>query len=171
MDMRQYAGSCFLKFEDVRDAPRVEKIQDVIPGKYDKPDLKFESGDCLSLNATNCKTLVRAFGDDSRDWIALNRTVCGKTDFQGEKKDSVLVKPLSPQKNPASEAKQPKRDEMDEGSVLSTDSGGHEPPLIYLGMPQAWGDTALVSNRLRGFEPLHFHHKLAAGYHSSLASR
>ena len=115
MDMRQYAGSCFLKFEDVQDAPRVEKIQDVIPGKYDKPDLKFESGDCLSLNATNCKTLCRAYGDDSRDWIGCKiELYAGKTDFQGEKKDSVLVRPLSPQKNPASEAKQPKRDEMDD---------------------------------------------------------
>ena len=115
MDMRQYAGSCFLKFEDVQDAPRVEKIQDVIPGKYDKPDLKFESGDCLSLNATNCKTLCRAYGDDSRDWIGCKiELYAGKTDFQGEKKDSVLVRPLSPQKNPASEAKQPKRDDLDD---------------------------------------------------------
>jgi hypothetical protein len=115
MDMRQYAGSCFLKFEDVRDAPRVEKILDVIPGKYGRPDLKFESGFCLSLNATNCKTLCLAFGDDSRDLIGCEiELYAGQTDYQGEKKDSILVKPPSPQKNPASEAKQSKRDDLDD---------------------------------------------------------
>ena len=50
MAMRQYAGSCFLKFDnDVQSAPRVEKIQEVTTGKWDKPDLKFESGACLEF--------------------------------------------------------------------------------------------------------------------------
>jgi hypothetical protein len=29
-------------------------------GKYEKPDAVFETGETLSLNATNVKTLIRA---------------------------------------------------------------------------------------------------------------
>jgi hypothetical protein len=62
--------------------------------------LIFESGDKFSLNKANCRTLVRAFGEDSRDWIGCKiELVAGKAEYQGTKKDSVVVRPVSQQKN------------------------------------------------------------------------
>lgn len=69
MDMRKFSGESFVKVDDVRSKPRQEMIAVVKVGKYDKPDLVFENGDVLSLNATNNKTLVRAYGSNSDDWI------------------------------------------------------------------------------------------------------
>jgi hypothetical protein len=58
MDMRKYSGSQFVKCADVSSGPIREKIAGVEVGKYDKPNLLFESGAILSVNATNNKTLV-----------------------------------------------------------------------------------------------------------------
>jgi hypothetical protein len=60
MDMRKYSSGHFIKLDDVRDGPLNEVIDDAKIGKFDKPDLIFESGDRLSLNATNNSVLVRA---------------------------------------------------------------------------------------------------------------
>lgn len=100
MDMKKYAGSRFLKFEDVKDAPRVETIAEAIEGRFEKANLIFESGDKFSLNKTNCRTLVRAFGENSCDWIGRKvELVAGEIEYQGAKKDSVLIRPVPPQKN------------------------------------------------------------------------
>jgi len=69
MDMKKYSGEHFIKVADVRDGPIEGRIAVVREGQYDKPDLIFESGDVLSLNATNNKTLVRAYGTESDYWI------------------------------------------------------------------------------------------------------
>jgi hypothetical protein len=97
MDMRQFSGSSFYKVADVKkNGPVQEKIAGVAVGKFDKPDLVFESGSKLSLNATNTKTLIRAYGTDSEDWI--DQTVElfeGEIEYQGKMQEAVLLRAIS----------------------------------------------------------------------------
>jgi hypothetical protein len=97
MDMRKYSGSVFLKPEDLRDGPITVTITDVSEGKYDKPNLHFKDGSRLSINTTNNRVLVRAYGHDSDDWVGkqIELTV-GEVEFQGKIQDSILVNPISP---------------------------------------------------------------------------
>jgi hypothetical protein len=96
MDMKPFAGSSFLRFEDVRDGPKQRTIAHVVPGQYGSPVAEFEEGDKLTLNATNVRTLLRAYGDDSRDWISHRvEAYAGKTKYNGADQDSVLVRPLT----------------------------------------------------------------------------
>jgi len=98
MDMRKFSGEHFIKVDDVRDGPIQEKIAVVRQGKYDKPDLVFESGDVLSLNARNNKTLMRAYGRNSDDWIGKEvELFLGKIEYQGKMQEAVLVRQISPQ--------------------------------------------------------------------------
>jgi hypothetical protein len=91
MDMRRFSGEHFIKVDDVRDGPLQEVIAGVKLGKYDKPDLVFESGDLLSLNATNNKTLVRAYGPNSDDWIGKEVELFhGEIEYQGKMQEAVL---------------------------------------------------------------------------------
>ena len=69
IDMRKYGGEYYLTIPDVRDGALQMPIVDVRDGKFDKPDLVFETGDVLSLNATNRKTLMRAYGPFSDTWL------------------------------------------------------------------------------------------------------
>jgi hypothetical protein len=96
MDMTQYAGASFIKFDDVRDGPFRGKIKEVTPGKFDRPVLGFADGAKLTLNTTNVKILCRTLGPDSRGWIGhIVECFAGETKFQDEVKDSVLVRPLT----------------------------------------------------------------------------
>jgi hypothetical protein len=97
MDMRKYYGESFIRVIDVADGPLDETIAVIRQGKYDKPDLIFESGDILSLNATNFKALIRAYGSNSDDWIGKEiKLKKGQTEYQGEPQDSVVIEPVSP---------------------------------------------------------------------------
>ena len=97
MDMREFSGDHFIKLDDVRDGPLHEVIAAVKLGKYDKPDLVFESGDLLSLNATNNKALIRAYGRNSDDWIGKEIDLLqGEIPFNNEMKETVIVQPASP---------------------------------------------------------------------------
>ena len=90
MDMRQFGGGHYAAAADVRDGPIAQVIADVRTGKYDKPDLHFESGDILSLNATNRRVLIRA----SETWTGMHvELVLGEVEFQ---KEAVIVKLISP---------------------------------------------------------------------------
>jgi hypothetical protein len=67
MDMRKF-GSGFIKPDDVRDGPRLERIINVYESeKYGCPVLEFASGDQFSLNATNTKILSKAWGERRLD--------------------------------------------------------------------------------------------------------
>jgi hypothetical protein len=108
MDMREYSGTVFLKADDVRDGPRRERIVKVGIGKFDRPLVEFDGGDRLTLNVTNCKTLIKHLGLDSRDWVGAEiELFLGTTTYNGEQTDSVLIRPLSvkPPK-PAAQAQQ-----------------------------------------------------------------
>lgn len=97
MDMKKYSGSAFLKPDDVRAAPRRERIADVSEGKFSKPVITFENGARFSVNVTNNKILIRAFGDDSDTWIGCEVVLrVGEVEVQGEPQEIVLVEAVSP---------------------------------------------------------------------------
>jgi hypothetical protein len=93
--MRQFAGSGFIKTADVTEAPRRETIAAVSVGKYERPVVHFKSGDQLTLNTTNTRTLVLAYGDDSDRWVGHTiELYLGESKFEGETKPSVKVRLL-----------------------------------------------------------------------------
>jgi hypothetical protein len=97
MDMRKYVGEMFIKVDDVRDGPLRMQIAAIKEGQFEKPDMVFESGEVLSLNATNTRILMRAYGQDSADWVGKEvELALGQIPFQGQLRDSVVVKPISP---------------------------------------------------------------------------
>ena len=98
MDMREYVGPSYIKYPDVAEAPRKERIVAIQEGSFGL-ELVFASGDLLSLNKTNARTLARAYGWESDNWIG--KTVelyAGETTFEKQTQQSVLIKPISPSK-------------------------------------------------------------------------
>jgi hypothetical protein len=103
MDMRNYAGSAFISVDDLRDGPRQETIAAVALGKFDRPNVTFETGDQFSLNKTNTRTLINAYGPNSQDWIGKTIELClGTATYNNEDRESVVVRPISPPLTPAS---------------------------------------------------------------------
>jgi hypothetical protein len=99
MDMQQFAGSSFITVKTLRAGPRQEVIVSVEPGKYDKPVATFESGDKLSLNKTNVRALIDAYGEESRDWVGcIIELSIGPAKYNGDQIESVVAKPVSPPK-------------------------------------------------------------------------
>jgi hypothetical protein len=97
VDMKKYATEHFIKVDDVRDGPIEDQIAVVKAGQFDKPNLVLESGDVLSLNATNRKKLVRAYGTESDLWIGkMIKLFLGMIEYQGSDHEAVLVEPISP---------------------------------------------------------------------------
>jgi hypothetical protein len=98
MDMRKYVGNVFLKVEHVKAiGPIRVRITGISEGQYGRPNATFDDGSQLSLNNTNCRTLLRAYGIESRDLIGkeIELTV-GEIQYRGEPKEVILVKPISP---------------------------------------------------------------------------
>jgi hypothetical protein len=116
MDMRQYAGTNYVNLDDLTDGPHREIIVDIQIGDYGRPDLYFESGDRLSLNVTNNRTLVRAFGSESNGWIGKAvELYIGDTMYKGEKQKSVLVRPPQADGDNSSATAPPaRRDDFDD---------------------------------------------------------
>jgi hypothetical protein len=112
MDVSKFFGATFLKVDDVEaSGPTVVKLADVKEGQFGKPNLTFENGAMLSVNATNGRTLMRAYGAESNDWIGKEIELSiGETQYQGEKRVSILVKPISP---PVQNKRPPKPLEQD----------------------------------------------------------
>jgi hypothetical protein len=112
MDMRKFSGETFIKADDVRDGPLEMQVAVVKEGRYG-PDLVFESGELLGLNATNNRILMRAYGPNSEDWIGKKvQLTFGQVEYQKEMKDTVVVKPI----DPPSEHRTPLPDEPPTGS-------------------------------------------------------
>jgi hypothetical protein len=115
MDMRQYSSTTFIGVEEIRRGPRQEKIASVAPGKYDKPVATFESGDQLTLNRTNVRTLIEAFGEESGDWVGcIIELSIGAAKYNGDQIDSVVVKPVSPPRPLATQTPAPKAPRLDD---------------------------------------------------------
>ena len=110
MDMRQFSGSSFITVKTLRDGPREEVIVSVEPGRYDKPVATFERGDQLTLNKTNVRTLIYAYGENSRDWVGcIIELSIGPANYNGDQIESVVVKPVSPPKPLAARTPVPKQ--------------------------------------------------------------
>src|SRR4051794_21868965 len=102
--MTEYAGSSYIKFDDVVGAPRREKIADVRKGDFGRPVLALESGALLTVNQTNARTLVRAYGKDPSKYIGMIvELFAGQTKYENEIKDSVLIRPISKLPSPPAE--------------------------------------------------------------------
>ena len=117
VDMRKYSGETFIKVDDVRSGPIRVQIAVVKEGKYDKPNLVFETGEVLGLNATNNRTLLRAYGPDSADWTDKEIDLfLGEIKFEGKLQEAVLVRPISPSIAAKEKAAAAKKlgDEMDD---------------------------------------------------------
>jgi hypothetical protein len=109
MDMRKYSGSSFLKVDDLKDRPPLQlRIADVGIGQYDRPDITFESGKKLSINATNNETLVDAYGWESDAWIGhvIELSVVDGQ-FKGEPIRLIKVRPISKSEHYGEANKQP----------------------------------------------------------------
>jgi hypothetical protein len=110
MDMTKYIGSVFLKVDDIKESgPTRVTIDDVSEGRWGKPDLTFNDGTMLSLNATNGRVLARAYGTESDDWTGKEIELkVGEIEYQGKPQEAILVKPISPPiENKAAPAKKP----------------------------------------------------------------
>ena len=108
MDMSRYASRKFIKPEDLASGPQRKTITVVEEGKYEKPVLTFEDGTRLSLNATNCSTLIAAFGNDDQDWIGQKIELYGDTlRYNGADNPALLVRALN-------SSSLPPRDTMDD---------------------------------------------------------
>jgi len=104
MDVSRYFAGVFLKVEDLEaTGPMKAKIVDVSMGRYDKPDLTFDDGNKLSVNATNGRTLARVYGYETNNWIEKEvELFIGEVQYQGNPQASILIKPSSaPDKNKA----------------------------------------------------------------------
>ena len=97
MNVLEWIGGTFLKPEDIGTTPIVLTIVDVAEGKWQKPDLTFNNGSKLSLNKTNARTIARAWGYESDDWIDTQVELSvGLTTYNGEQQESILLKPITP---------------------------------------------------------------------------
>jgi hypothetical protein len=95
MDMTKYSSN-FVKAADVENGPIRRKIAGVVEGKYDKADVIFETGDRLSVNATNNNTLMRLFGSDSDTWVGQEiELFLGEVKYQGTPQPAVRVRLIS----------------------------------------------------------------------------
>jgi len=101
LDMRKFSGRSFIKIADVRGGPLQVRIAFVEKGQYGRPNLVFESGEVLSLNATNNKILIRAYGPKSDDWIGKDIELFrGEIEYQKKMQEAVMVRPISPPLTP-----------------------------------------------------------------------
>jgi len=98
MDMSKYMGNVFLKVDDVKASGPIQvRITDISEGRFGKPDLTFHDRTQLSLNVTNVRVLVRAYGMDSDDWLDKEVELeVGEIQYQGKPQDIILLKPISP---------------------------------------------------------------------------
>jgi hypothetical protein len=97
MDTRKYSGQTFISLADVAGGPLREQIAAVTVGKYDKLNAVFESGDILSLNATNVRILQRSYGIDSDLWIGKEVELFkGEVEYEKKMQAAVLIRPISP---------------------------------------------------------------------------
>ena len=97
MDARKYFGVTFVTLEDLADGPLRAVIDRVEEGKFGKLNLLFADNTAVSLNATNSRALVKAFGPETDDWPG--RAVdlsTGEIEYQGKPQPAILVTPIEP---------------------------------------------------------------------------
>lgn len=122
MDISDQIISGFIKPHHLTGGPRRDVIAGVAQGRFG-PEAEFQDGSKLSLNQTNLRKLADAWGTETDAWIGKEvELYAGKTQFNGETRDSVLVRPISaaipmserPKPNPKPAAKPAATDLNDE---------------------------------------------------------
>jgi hypothetical protein len=98
MDMSEFAGSRFLRVADLEKSGSFKaKIVAVTKDKkFGKANVSLSEGSTLSLNVTNCQTLIRSFGAESNDWLGKEIDLyLGEVEYEGEMKPTILVRVIS----------------------------------------------------------------------------
>jgi hypothetical protein len=118
MDISDHLDTGFIKVGHLASGPRQVVIAEVRSGNYG-PDCEFQDGSVLTLNKTNIRALNDAWGRETDNWIGkLVELYIGQTEFQGQKRDSVLVRTISPatpkDQLPPAKPKAERRAEMDD---------------------------------------------------------
>lgn len=96
MDISDQISSGFIKPEHL-DHPERAIIANVAPGRFDRPDMELQDGRTLGLNGTNLRTMNSAWGPLTEEWVGKEiELYVGKTTYNGQERDSVLVRTISP---------------------------------------------------------------------------
>ena len=102
MDMRQFAPK-YINADSVRDEPIVTRILVVLdePDRFGRPVLELENGSQFSVNETNRKILVKAWGYESDNWRGqeIELSLGTYKDWQSDPpvdKETVKVRATSP---------------------------------------------------------------------------
>lgn len=89
-------SSGFITSDTVYGGPIRDTIADCKMGKYEKLNLHLQGGGILGLNQTNLRTLRNAWGPESENWVGKEIELSlGQTKWQGEDKDTVVLRPVS----------------------------------------------------------------------------
>jgi hypothetical protein len=67
VDLSKYAGSKFIKVDDLAKGPQRKTLEAIELGKFDRPVAVFSDQKRMSLNATNVNTLINIFGSTESD--------------------------------------------------------------------------------------------------------
>jgi hypothetical protein len=96
MDISDQIIAGFIKPQHLADGPRRDVIAGVYPGRFG-PEIEFQDGSKLGLNQTNLRKLADAWGVETDIWIGKEvEMYAGKTQFNGEPRDSVMLRAISP---------------------------------------------------------------------------
>jgi len=99
MDMRKYTSGVIMP-ENLRNGPRQERITSVyINEKHDVPVLEFESGDQFFVWPSSGRTLARAYGYRSEDWLGHVVKLSLGTYFdkkENKDKETIILEAISP---------------------------------------------------------------------------
>jgi hypothetical protein len=97
VNLSKYLGKFFIKLADVADGSIARDIVAVEDGNYDKADLLLNNGERLSLNATNMRTLFKAFGGDPADWVGKRIEIFeGMLPYKGGQQPGLRVRAINP---------------------------------------------------------------------------
>ena len=113
----KFLGKAFLKLGDVKvNGPLRLFTIEATEGQYGKLDLEFDDHTVLSLNVTNTRTMARTYGDDYGEWGGKEVELSvGETTFEGEPKETIILKPISPAvEKKAPKPKRARGDDMDD---------------------------------------------------------
>jgi len=101
MDISKYIGTSFVKLANVEQQGPIEgSIAGITEGRYGL-NLVLESGDTINLNKTNARTLFKAWGKNTDNWIAKKvRAFAGELPYNGDTTRSVVLEPISPALKP-----------------------------------------------------------------------
>jgi hypothetical protein len=96
VDSRKFFGVTFVTLKDVAEGTRQSVIDAVEEGKFGKLNVTFEDGTALSLNATNCRILAKAYGAETDGWPGhVIELYAGEIAYQGKLQPAVRVRPIS----------------------------------------------------------------------------